>query len=26
VPDLIAIGGNALEMQQRDEGFEPRIG
>ena len=26
VPDLSAISRNALEMQQRHEGFEPRIG
>ncbi len=26
VPDLSGIGRNALEMQQRHEGFEPRIG
>ena len=26
VPDLPAISRNALEMQQRHEGFEPRIG
>ena len=25
MPDLFAIGGNALEAQQRHEGFEPRI-
>ncbi len=26
MPDLLAISGNALELQQRHEGFEPRIG
>ena len=26
MPDLSMIGGNALETQQRHEGFEPRIG
>jgi hypothetical protein len=26
MPDLFAISGNALELQQRHEGFEPRIG
>jgi hypothetical protein len=26
VPDLSGISRNALEMQQRHEGFEPRIG
>src|SRR5262245_62360375 len=26
MPDLFAISRNALEVQQRHEGFEPRIG
>jgi hypothetical protein len=26
VPDLSAISRDTLEMQQRHEGFEPRIG
>jgi len=26
MPDLSAIGGDALELQQGHEGFEPRIG